>query len=282
MNPPPSLQNLIEIVQEDSPSDDLLDLLITASLTVRQLEDVNDALLGHFVDRCRRAGRSWSQISAALGVSKQAVHKRFSVPIADRMIDGAGATLERFTPRARSVLVAADASARARNSDHVGGEHLLLGLYAEPEGLAARTLLAMEVPKASVEAALTGSAAGADDGPVKQTPASDAGTTGEAGGAGTTRAAGSTAGTSGSSGTAATAGESGRLPYAPDAATVLRDFVAEALELEHNYIGTEHILLGLLRDPDAPAARLLDQLGVSPAEVRVRIGEMLRALTPGA
>jgi hypothetical protein len=97
------------------------------------------------------------------------------------MIDGAGATLERFTPRARSVLVAADASARARNSDHVGGEHLLLGLYAEPEGLAARTLLAMEVPKASVEAALTGSAAGADDGPVKQTPASDAGTTGEAG-----------------------------------------------------------------------------------------------------
>jgi DNA-binding Lrp family transcriptional regulator len=266
MTPPPSLQNLIEIVQEDSPSDDLLDLLITASVTVRHLEDTNDALLGHFVDRCRRAGRSWSQISNALGVSKQAVHKRFSVPIADRMIDRVGATLERFTPRARAVLVAADAAARARNSDHVGGEHLLLGLYAQPEGLAARTLLAMEVPRASVEAALAGSPTGTDDASAKQTPA---GTAGDAGPSGTV-------------GTSGMAGESGRLPYAPDAATVLRDSVAEALELGHNYIGTEHILLGLLRDPDAPAAQLLDRLGVSPAEARVRIGELLRGLTRGA
>jgi ATP-dependent Clp protease ATP-binding subunit ClpC len=176
------------------------------------------------------------------------------------MIDRAGATLERFTPRARAVLVAADASARARDSDRVGGEHLLLGLYAEPEGLAARTLQAMEVPRASVEMALAISATGTDDASAKPTPAGQAGTGGAAG----------------------TAGKSGRLPYAPDAATVLRDAVAEALELGHNYIGTEHILLGLLRDPDAPAARLLDQLGVSPAEVRVRIGELLRGLTRGA
>jgi hypothetical protein len=67
-----------------------------------------------------------------------------------------------------------------------------------------------------------------------------------------------------------------RLPFARDAKTALRDALAEALELAHNYIGTEHLLLGLYRSPDAPGARILDQLGASQAEVRTRIAEMLR------
>jgi hypothetical protein len=135
MTPPPSLQDLIDTVQRDSPSDDLLDLLVTASTTVSELEQAGDALLGHFVDRCRRAGRSWSEISGALGVSKQAVHKRFSASIADRMISSATApTLERFTDRARAVLTAADHAARELNRDRVGSEHVLLGLFAAPAG----------------------------------------------------------------------------------------------------------------------------------------------------
>jgi hypothetical protein len=77
-------------------------------------------------------------------------------------------------------------------------------------------------------------------------------------------------------------GEPRRLPYAPDAVAALRDAVAEALELGHNYIGTEHILLGLLRDPDAPVAKLLEQLGASPSESRVRISELLRGYASGA
>jgi ATP-dependent Clp protease ATP-binding subunit ClpA len=307
MAPPPSLQDLIETVRQDSPSDDLLDLLVTASATVSQLEEVNDALLGHFVDRCRRAGRSWSEISAALGVSKQAVHKRFSGQIADRLISRASPpTLERFTARARSVLVAADTSARALHRDHVGAEHLLLGLFAEPEGIAGRTLAAMSVSRDRVELAVR-----AQD----QEPAADAaGSAGDAGSAGAAvsagdagsagagmnqladavkatlgpkgrdvaDSAGATAEAAGPTGTAEGPAAAGQLRYSPEGAGVLRDALAEALELGHNYIGTEHILLGLLRDPDAPVAKLLDQLGVSPAEARVRVSEMLRGFGEGS
>jgi ATP-dependent Clp protease ATP-binding subunit ClpA len=243
MTPPPSLQQLIDTVQQDSPTDESLDLLITASTTVGQLEAVNDALLEHYVDRCRRAGRSWSEISTALGVSKQAVHKRFSGPIADRLIQAQRdrPSLERFTTRARSVLAAAAAAAKARHADHVGAEDLLLGLFAEPEGVAAKVLTAMNVTQGSVEAIRPGSAAAGGSQPAEP--------------------------------------ERPRPPYSPEAVATLRDALVEALELGHNYIGTEHILLGLLRDSDAPAARILNQLGVSPAETKVRIGELLKGFT---
>jgi ATP-dependent Clp protease ATP-binding subunit ClpC len=72
-----------------------------------------------------------------------------------------------------------------------------------------------------------------------------------------------------------------RPPFSPEAATALRDAVAEALELGHNYIGTEHILLGLMRDPDAPVAAILARVGASPAEARVRLAELLRGFTAG-
>jgi hypothetical protein len=237
MTPPPSLQDLIDTVRQDSPSDDPLDLLATASSAASQLEATSDALVGHFVDRCRRGGRSWSQISAALGVSKQAVHKRFSGPIADRLIEGQQQpTFERFTARARAVLVAASAAARAQGGAHVEAEHLLLGLCAEPEGLAARALTAMDIGRAQAEAAV---------------------------------------GTQVPEGAAVPAPDD-RVPYSAAAKAVLRDAAVEAIELGHNYIGTEHILLGLLRDPDAPGARLLAQLGATPAETKVRLTEMLR------
>ena len=80
MTPAPGLLELIESVERDASGHDPLDQLTMASSTVSQLEETADALLGHFVDRCRRHGHSWSEISAALGVSKQAAHKRFSLP----------------------------------------------------------------------------------------------------------------------------------------------------------------------------------------------------------
>src|SRR5580698_10474112 len=105
MTPAPSLADLIEIVRRDTPSTAALDLLAGAATTVGQLEEVGDALLTHYVDECRRSGCSWSEISGALGVTKQAVHKRFAlVP----------PTFERFTLRARNVLAAATETARSR------------------------------------------------------------------------------------------------------------------------------------------------------------------------
>ena len=100
MTPPPSLQDLIDTVRQDAHSDSPLDQLVTAAATVAQIEDTSDSLLGHFVDRCRLEGRSWSEISAALGVTKQAVHKRFAASVADQVIASIPApTLERFTAR---------------------------------------------------------------------------------------------------------------------------------------------------------------------------------------
>ncbi len=130
------------MVEQDASTGEPLDQLIAASQTVAQLEDVGDSLLGHFVDRCRRSGRSWSEISNALGVSKQAAHKRFSF---------GAPTFERFTPRARNTLKSARAEAGALGHGYVGTEHLLLALFAEPEGLAAKTLTEAGLDRAAVE-----------------------------------------------------------------------------------------------------------------------------------
>ena len=266
MTPPPSLQELIETVRQDSPSASPLDLLVTASATVSQLEDLNDALLEHFVSGCRREGKSWSEISAALGVSKQAVHKRFSGPIADRIISRVTSTgtptLERFTIRARAVLQAAVQAARARGGAEVDAGDLLAGLFRAPEGVAAQVLAAMGVTADAVRAARPPAATPPT--PAPAAPADQAAPTDQATTADQAAATGAT-----------------RPPFAPDAVTALRDALAEALELSHNYIGTEHILLGLMRDPDAPVAAILARLGASPAEARVRIAELLRGFSAG-
>lgn len=264
MTPPPSLQELIETVQRDAGSDDPLDLLATASSTAVQLEEVSDALLGHFVDRCRRGGRSWSQISAALGVSKQAVHKRFSGALAGRLIaQTPRPSFERFTPRARSALSAAAEAARSFGYSTVGTEHLLLGLYVEPEGLAAKALAAMNVTRGSVEAAMVAAHPPGSVPAEGERPAN----------------AGDDAGAAEAAGIADTASAPFKLPFSAEAKDALLEVVAEALERGHNYVGTEHMLLGLYRMPDSLAARILDGLGASHAEARVRLDEMLRALT---
>src|SRR5580704_8752581 len=129
MTPPPSLQELIDTVRLDTATDNPVDQLVTAASTVADLEDTSDALLGHFVDRCRREGRSWSEISGALGVTKQAVHKRFAASVADQIIASIPApTFERFTARARVVISSAALAARDAGREKVSSVHILLGL----------------------------------------------------------------------------------------------------------------------------------------------------------
>jgi ATP-dependent Clp protease ATP-binding subunit ClpA len=271
MTPPPSLQELIQTVRQDSPSDSPLDLLITASATAGQLEDLNDALLEHFVSGCRREGKSWSEISAALGVSKQAVHKRYSGPIADRIISSTTPTFERFTVRARTVLQSAAQAATQRGGAEADSWDLLAGLFAAPDGLAAQALAAMGVTADAVNAARPAPAPPSAAPSAPTAPPAPAGPATSADPAAPGAAAGS----------GAAAGGATRPPFAPGAAAALRDALAVAVELGHNYIGTEHILLGLMRDPDAPATALLDRLGASPAETRVRISELLRGFSAG-
>lgn len=226
MPPTPTLQELIEAVEHDATGDETLELLAQASRTVAELEQVGDALLDHFVEQCRRSGRSWSEISGALGVSKQAAHKRFTFP---------PPTFERFTQRARAVV--ADAPEQARHLGHgfVGTEHLLLALFEPTESLAARALADAGVTRAAAAAELAKLAA----------PGTDT-------------------------------GEMAR-PFTPRAKEALRQALVEALALGHNYIGTEHLLLGLFADGHSYAAQILAALGLERDALASRVGELLAA-----
>jgi ATP-dependent Clp protease ATP-binding subunit ClpA len=271
MAPPPNLQDLIEVVQQDTTTGNALDLLVTAATTVAQIEDTSDALLGYFVDRCRREGRSWSEISAALGVTKQAVHKRFaaiaSIP---------APTFERFTARARVVISSAALAARDAGREKVSSVHILLGLFAEPDGIAGKTLQSLGVTRDAVRAAAQQGQHAAAGQPDDAADAADA----AKGQAAAAAAEGLAAGRK-TPAEAAAAGTAPPIPrFTDDARLALRDALAIALELGHNYIGTEHLLLGLYPNPESPAAAILIAAGASEADARARVLEELRGYQP--
>jgi hypothetical protein len=142
---PARLDDLINFVLERHPDGDPLARLSDAVLTAQQLGDLADHLIGHFVDQARRAGASWTEIGQSMGVTKQAAQKRF-VPRPDLdEIPPATERFSRFTDRARRVVVLAEGHARSAGNDHVGGEHMLLGLLDVTEGLAARAIAAQGV-----------------------------------------------------------------------------------------------------------------------------------------
>jgi ATP-dependent Clp protease ATP-binding subunit ClpA len=252
MAPAPTLQELIEIVRQDSSSDQPLDQLVAAAAAAAQLEETTDALLGHFVDRCRRDGRSWTEISAALGVSKQAVHKRFAPALAAHIVAATpGPTFERFTDRARHVMAEARQAATDSGDGSVRPEHILLALFSEPAGVAARALAAMGVSKESVATAI--------------------------------RARGKTAVATAEAGdSTADDGAGGSVPaFSGPAKRVLRDALAVALEFGHNYIGTEHLLLGLYRNAESAATWILLEAGALEATARAHVADLLRGFSQG-
>jgi hypothetical protein len=226
------LDDLITLVKTRHPDGDALERLGDAVAVGEHLGEVADHLIGHFVDQARRAGASWTDIGRHMGVTKQAVQKRF-VPRAE----GAGARdFARFTDKARRAVVEAQAAARRTRQEQIAPEHLVLGLLTEPTALAATTLTALGVDldalRDRVEAGLV---------------ASDA-----------------------------ELGE--QIPFSGPAKKVLELVFREALRLGHNYVGTEHLLLGLLADEEIPAAQLLGELGVSHAKAEEHITEAVAAL----
>ncbi|MFC3743715.1 Clp protease N-terminal domain-containing protein, partial [Paractinoplanes deccanensis] len=142
---------------------------------------------------------------------------------------------ERFTDRARRVVVLAQEEARMLDHNYIGTEHLLLGLAHEGEGVAARALeglgVALEQVRQRVEEAI---------GRGQLTPG-------------------------------------GHIPFTPRAKKVLELSLREALKLGHNYIGTEHILLGLIRESEGVAAQVLGKLGAGPDRVRRQVVQLLGA-----
>jgi hypothetical protein len=138
MTSPVRLDDLIDAIERVHT--DALDQLSDAVLAADHLGEVADHLIGHFVDRARRSGASWSDIGRSMGVTKQAAQKRF-VPKAEVDLDPAQG-FSRFTQRARNVVMAAQNEARAAGNATITPAHLVLGLLSEPEGLAGKAIAA--------------------------------------------------------------------------------------------------------------------------------------------
>ncbi|WP_328650679.1 ATP-dependent Clp protease ATP-binding subunit [Micromonospora sp. NBC_00330] len=132
------LDDLIQAIK--TAHTDALDQLTDAVIAADHLGEVADHLIGHFVDQARRSGASWTDIGRSMGVTKQAAQKRFVPKATDAAALDPNAGFGRFTPRARNVVMASQEEARASGNAEIGPEHLVLGLLAEPEGLAARVM----------------------------------------------------------------------------------------------------------------------------------------------
>jgi ATP-dependent Clp protease ATP-binding subunit ClpA len=144
---PVRLDDLIDAIKKahDEPLEQLTDAMIAADA----LGDIADHLIGHFVDQARRSGASWTDIGACMGVSKQAAQKRFVSKAESNPLDP-DAGFGRFTPRARNVVVGAQNRAHSAGNDKIEPAHLLLALFDDPDGLAARLLTGQGVDGAKV------------------------------------------------------------------------------------------------------------------------------------
>jgi hypothetical protein len=130
-----------------------LEQLSDAVMIAEHLGDLSDHLIGHFVDQARRSGASWTEIGRSMGVTKQAAQKRF-VPKETNDLDPS-AGFGRYTVRARSVVIASQNEAREAGSPEIGVAHLVLGLTAEPEALAAKAIVDQNVTLDAVRQAAT-------------------------------------------------------------------------------------------------------------------------------
>jgi hypothetical protein len=151
---PVRLDDLIEVIKKVH--DEPLEQLTDAVLAAESLGEIADHLIGHFVDQARRSGASWTDIGKCMGVTKQAAQKRFvpKVPTDSDALDP-NAGFGRFTPRARNVVVTAQNKAHAAGNNEIGTVHLLLGLFAESEGLAVKLLAGQGIDADKLNAVVT-------------------------------------------------------------------------------------------------------------------------------
>jgi len=151
---PVRLDDLIDVIKRVH--DEPLEQLTDAVLAAETLGEIADHLIGHFVDQARRSGASWTEIGKCMGVTKQAAQKRF-VPKApsDSAALDPEAGFGRFTPRARNVIVVAQNKAGAAGNGEITPDHLLLGLFSDPDGLAPKLLAGQGIDTDTVAKAIT-------------------------------------------------------------------------------------------------------------------------------
>lgn len=141
------LEGLIEEVEETALADEPLDRLSAAMDVKAEIDVLTDTLIGHFVDKARQAGCSWSDIGSAMGVTKQAAQQRHT---SERPHKERPWRTARFTPRAKNVVREAQSAAGELGHAWIGTEHLLLGVLAVSQSLAAKVLTARGVTHEAV------------------------------------------------------------------------------------------------------------------------------------
>ncbi|HTI74346.1 MAG TPA: Clp protease N-terminal domain-containing protein [Mycobacterium sp.] len=151
---PVRLDDLIGVIKQVHTEP--LEQLTDAVLAAETLGEVADHLIGHFVDQARRSGASWTEIGKCMGVTKQAAQKRFvpKAPDISAALDPE-AGFGRFTPRARNVVVEAQNKAHAAGNAEIQPDHLLLALFRDPDGLAAKLLAGQGIGADVVNKAIT-------------------------------------------------------------------------------------------------------------------------------
>jgi ATP-dependent Clp protease ATP-binding subunit ClpA len=204
---------------------------------VAELRRRLDELEAWHVENAVRAGNSWSQIATALGVSKQAAHKKHASRLRTTARTAfATAARERgivVTAEARRVVQHGVREARELGHARVGTGHLLLGLLRE-EHAASAALRSLEVSLGFVKRAIAPSKTRDESGP------------------------------------------DGRIPISPQGRAALEQSLREAATRADRHLGVEHILLALLRDETGDAVTTLGRLGVTPREVEAELGRNVR------
>lgn len=231
---PFDLSCLIEAVEAEG-SQDALPRIERAIALADEIGVLSERLVGYYVERARSDGRSWAEIGALVGVTRQAAQQRFGARLATLSLsdlERAGG-LGRMTKRARDVLDEAEGQARRLRHPSLRAEHVLSALLEDGDSLATRAIEATGIKGMSLRSLVSDNLSPGTGAPPAVIPL-DA----------STRRAMSLA-------------------------------LTEALLLGHNYVGTEHLLLGMLRDQDGSAASLLREGGVDAAAVRNKVIELL-------
>lgn len=152
---PVRLDDLIDVITRVH--SEPLQQLTDAMLAAESLGEIADHLIGHFVDQARRSGASWTEIGKCMGVTKQAAQKRFvaKAPDFESAALDPNAGFGRFTPRARNAIVVAQNKAHQAGNGEITPDHLVLGLFADPDALAVKLLAGQGVDAATVEKTIT-------------------------------------------------------------------------------------------------------------------------------
>lgn len=220
-----SLADLTARLDKEFPAADELARITEAQLRAHTLTDLADQLVGHYVDKAKRAGASWSAIGDAIGVSKQAAQQRH-----------APAAFEGFTELNRHSIVLAQEAARTHKHDSIGTDHLLLGLLGEPRGLAYEVLTANVGSEQAIRQAIEQAMAPG----AKKAPR-------------------------------------GHIPFRARSTEAIEHARRASADLGHDWVGTEHLLLGLIQAEESSAAQILRRLGATSRQLHEAVSAAISA-----